>query len=247
MGRAAGRRVHVGGDLLRRRRLHIDGGGDRRGDLGDAGDGGADFLMMVTESFVAACTPPICTPISSVAFEVCAASALTSCATMAKPRPDSPARAASIVALSARRLVCSAMSVISFTTSPMRPAARVSSAIRASVFSACATASSAMRDDSCTCRLISPTELISCSVADETVCTFSEACVEAAKTFPDRSRVAPAVVLKASAAASSSVDDADTDRTTFATVVSKAPARAFMSAWRCSALRRAVSFSAASN
>jgi hypothetical protein len=44
-------------------------------------------------------------------FDVCAASALTSDATTAKPRPASPARAASIVAFSAKRLVCSETAV----------------------------------------------------------------------------------------------------------------------------------------
>ncbi len=39
-----------------------------------------------------------------------------------KPRPASPARAASMVALSASRLVCAAMVLIRPTTSPIRPA-----------------------------------------------------------------------------------------------------------------------------
>ena len=42
------------------------------------------------------------------------ASVFTSVATTAKPRPDSPARAASIVALSASRLVWSAISRITW-------------------------------------------------------------------------------------------------------------------------------------
>ena len=50
---------------------------------------------------------------SSVARAVWLARLFTSCATTAKPRPASPARAASIVALSASRLVCPAMSRIS--------------------------------------------------------------------------------------------------------------------------------------
>ena len=58
---------------------------------------------------------------------------LTSWATTAKPLPASPARAASMVALSASRLVCSAIAVMSLTTSPMRPAACDSSVMRASV------------------------------------------------------------------------------------------------------------------
>ena len=56
---------------------------------------------------------------SSVAFAVSCASSLTSLATTAKPLPASPARAASIVAFSASRLVCSAMLVITLTTLPI--------------------------------------------------------------------------------------------------------------------------------
>src|ERR1044072_4442140 len=63
---------------------------------------------------------PICPEISSVALAVWLASVFTSEATTAKPRPASPARAASIVALSASRLVCSAIARISLMTSPMR-------------------------------------------------------------------------------------------------------------------------------
>jgi len=48
-------------------------------------------------------------PMSSVARAVSWARSLTSPATTAKPLPASPARAASIVALRARRLVCAAM------------------------------------------------------------------------------------------------------------------------------------------
>ena len=67
--------------------------------------------MAATDSCVAACMPDICWLISPVAFAVCAASAFTSEATTAKPLPASPARAASMVALSASRLVCSAIAV----------------------------------------------------------------------------------------------------------------------------------------
>jgi hypothetical protein len=66
-------------------------------------------LIAFTESWVAAWIPLICWPISPVAFAVCSANALTSDATTAKPRPASPARVASMVALSAKRLVCPAM------------------------------------------------------------------------------------------------------------------------------------------
>ena len=72
-----------------------------------------------TAVVVEPCTARICAAISSVALAVCTASDFTSEATTAKPRPASPARAASMVALSARRLVCPAMSRMSFTTSPI--------------------------------------------------------------------------------------------------------------------------------
>ena len=75
--------------------------------------------MAPTDSFVAFWIAVICWPISSVAFAVWVARLLTSAATTAKPLPASPARAASIVALSASRLVWLAMSLISLTTSPI--------------------------------------------------------------------------------------------------------------------------------
>ncbi|MFK4572295.1 hypothetical protein ABIF94_003731 [Bradyrhizobium ottawaense] len=84
-------------------------------------------LMAPTESSVAVWIPVICWLISPVALAVCSASALTSEATTAKPRPASPARAASMVALRARRLVWPAIWLMSSTTSPIRPAALASS------------------------------------------------------------------------------------------------------------------------
>src|ERR1700728_2339292 len=62
-----------------------------------------------------------------------AARDLTSEATTAKPRPASPARAASMVAFNANKLVCSAIAVISLTTSPISCAARDNLPIRPSV------------------------------------------------------------------------------------------------------------------
>ena len=67
--------------------------------------------------------PWTCWAISWVAFAVCSASDLTSCATTANPRPASPARAASMVALSASKLVCAAMAWIRSTTEEMLCAA----------------------------------------------------------------------------------------------------------------------------
>jgi hypothetical protein len=72
---------------------------------------------------LALCTTSITCPtdkvlflISASALVVCAASAFTSCATTAKPRPASPERLASIAAFSASRLVCRAIAVISVAT-----------------------------------------------------------------------------------------------------------------------------------
>ena len=81
-----------------------------------------------TAFFVELWIRPTFWPISSVAFAVWPASALTSWATTAKPRPASPARAASMVAFSASRLVCSAIAWISVSTPSMRcvAAARLS-------------------------------------------------------------------------------------------------------------------------
>ena len=146
--------------------------------------------------------PVICWPISPVAFAVCSASAFTSDATTAKPRPASPARAASMVALSASRLVWPAMVLISSTTSPMRLAAFDNSLTRSLVTRAWPTASVAIRADSCTWRLISLTEDDSSSVADATDCTLVEASSEAAATAVvsscERSAVADSVPAEAS-------------------------------------------------
>src|SRR5450759_303913 len=63
-----------------------------------------------------------CCDISSVAREVWLASAFTSEATTAKPLPAAPARAASMVALSASRLVCDAIVEMMLTMEPLRSA-----------------------------------------------------------------------------------------------------------------------------
>ena len=78
----------------------------------------------------------ICAPISLVASSVRRDSSLTSAATTAKPRPDSPARAASMVALRASSEVWPAMARMRRITSSMRVAAaprlRMVSSARAS-------------------------------------------------------------------------------------------------------------------
>jgi hypothetical protein len=70
---------------------------------------------------------PMRAPISPVALAVWPARDLTSLATTAKPRPASPARAASIVALSASRLVWLAISSIMRMTWPISAAVPCSS------------------------------------------------------------------------------------------------------------------------
>ncbi|MNZ48905.1 hypothetical protein D3C78_666590 [compost metagenome] len=73
-------------------------------------------LIAATASFAPCCKAPICAWMSPVELWVLLASALTSSATTAKPRPVSPARAASMAALSANRLVCSAIPWITDST-----------------------------------------------------------------------------------------------------------------------------------
>ena len=70
------------------------------------------LALVSTVERVADWIAAILAAMSSVARAVWLARLFTSCATTAKPRPASPARAASIVALSASRLVCPAMSRI---------------------------------------------------------------------------------------------------------------------------------------
>ena len=71
--------------------------------------------------------------ISSVARAVWVARLFTSLATTAKPLPASPARADSMVALSASRLVWLAIAWISCTTVPIRSAESDSARIKVSV------------------------------------------------------------------------------------------------------------------
>ena len=65
------------------------------------------------------CTSATWAAISSVALLLCPARVLTSEATTAKPLPASPARAASMVALRASRLVCSAIWRMRVTALPI--------------------------------------------------------------------------------------------------------------------------------
>ena len=144
-----------------------------------------------------------------------------------------------MVALSASRLVCPAMSAISVTTSPMRTAASASAPMRRSVRSACATACSASLRASCTCRLISPTAAAISSVAEATDCTLEDACSDAPATLPASCWVVSALRVSTAAAVSSSVEAEDTVLTILPMLPSKASARPRMSArlssrWRSS-------------
>ena len=72
-----------------------------------------------TASVVSCCTLPTTSPISLAASTERSASFLTSSATTAKPRPASPARAASMAAFKARRFVWSAISSITSRILPI--------------------------------------------------------------------------------------------------------------------------------
>ena len=133
LGGALGGLLDVAGDLGRRRALLLDRGGDGGGDLGDAADGAADLLdggdrVVGRRLHAGDLGADLAGRLGGLGGE-----RLDLLATTAKPLPASPARAASMVALRASRLVCSAIAVISLTTSPMRSAACDSSLMRASV------------------------------------------------------------------------------------------------------------------
>ena len=121
---------------------------------------------------------------SSVAFAVSWASSLTSLATTAKPLPASPARAASMVALSASRLVCSAMLVITLTTLAICSDDSPSLATVAVVVSATSTACAATRATSAAFCAISRIEEPICSDPADTVCTLVETWPAAVATIP---------------------------------------------------------------
>ena len=146
-----------------------------------------------TASVVAPWMSPIWPAISSVALPVWVASDLTSDATTAKPLPASPARAASMVALSASRLVWLAMSLIRLTTSPIFCAASASPWTFSLVFWASSTAFWAILLDWPTWRPTSSTDWDSSSAAEATVCTLVEASSDAAATAVDWRLVSSAV------------------------------------------------------
>ena len=142
-----------------------------------------------TDFLVASWMAAICWEMSSVAREVWLASALTSDATTAKPRPVSPARAASMVALSASRLVCEAICEIRPTTDPMRSVASARERIDWLVRSASPTAARAMSTPLLACCPISLIEADSSSVAETLFSTLRVVSTEAVEADAMRSRV----------------------------------------------------------
>jgi len=140
--------------------------------------------MLCTVRCVEACTEAMVLEISSVARAVSRASFLTSAATTAKPRPASPARAASIVAFSASRFVCAAMTEISLTTLPMRSDSRASSAMVCLACCVSLTLSRAAFEASCTWRRISLAVAESSSVAAATDETSEESVRATSVTLP---------------------------------------------------------------
>ncbi|MGY3424778.1 hypothetical protein ACVWZW_005253 [Bradyrhizobium sp. F1.13.4] len=111
------------------------------------------------------CSASIFLVISSVAPWVCTASALTSVATTAKPLPAAPARAASMVELSASSVVCRAICAIRLTTLPMaaEDSRKRSTLARASC--AAALASSASLPASRTCAPMPSADWVNLSAA----------------------------------------------------------------------------------
>src|SRR5690554_7373080 len=93
--------------------------------------------MVSTALTIFFCTSLISPSISLADFWVRLASVRTSPATTLKPRPCSPARAASIAALSASRFVCSARSLTVVMISPIACACSASSRMLAPIESTC--------------------------------------------------------------------------------------------------------------
>ena len=192
----------------------------------------------MTASAVPACTTPILPVISSVALAVWLARPFTSLATTAKPLPASPARAASIVAFSASRLVCAAMLLISATISPMPVTLPDSFWISSVVRLASSSARLATACERSTWLAISRTEAASSSVAEATVCTFDDVCSAAPATVVACVLVCPAVVSICLDAASSSTAAEVTPCTTDPTCDSKLSAILRSASLRSSAERR---------
>ena len=113
---------------------------------------------------------------SSVASAVCRASSLISLATTANPLPAVPARAASMVAFRANRLVCAEMLVMVSVTCPISCAACPSFCISTVMVWAWAVACSLMARALAVLAAMSPTVALISSVALATEERLAEDC-----------------------------------------------------------------------
>jgi hypothetical protein len=154
--------------------------------------------------------PLISAVMSLVAVAVCRARLLTSEATTAKPLPASPARAASIVALSARRLVLPAMFRMNSTTLSICSAASAKPSTASLTRAMPSTAPCVAAVDSETRLLISVIAAESCWLAEATVWTLTVVSSAAAATATLCSWVVVARVDMVVAVASISVAVAET-------------------------------------
>ncbi len=148
--------------------------------------------------------------ISSVTRAVWPASSFTSEATTAKPRPASPARAASMVAFRARRLVWLAMLAISPTISPILADVWFRACTSWVVSPASWAAVRVSAADPVTWRPISWTEVPSSSAAAATVWTLAAASSAAAATVAACIAAMLAVSVMPWAAVCSSTAELDT-------------------------------------
>jgi hypothetical protein len=170
--------------------------------------------MMPEIRSIASTAPPVSVWIastrremSSVAFAVSWARSLTSDATTAKPLPASPARAASMVAFSASRLVCSAIWVITRTTLPISADESPSLATVAFVVAASVTACAATPAASLADREISRIAEPISSVPAATVCTLRDTSSDAEASRPVWVEVSCALPAMASADADNRLDE----------------------------------------
>ena len=141
------------------------------------------FCIAVTDSSVAFLISVIFSSISSVLLPVSVASFLTSSATTANPFPASPARAASIVALRASKFVCSAISRMAETTSPILETCSFRCETVSLVSWALFVASFDFSRVLLICVVISKLLAAISSIAEATELTFALACSEDAATL----------------------------------------------------------------
>ncbi|GJE61891.1 hypothetical protein MPOCJGCO_4017 [Methylobacterium trifolii] len=182
-------------------------------------------VMAETEASVEAVISETLAAISSVARAVWPARFLTSEATTAKLRPASPARAASMVAFNASRLVWPAMSEMRPTIWPMLPAAEARRRTSPAMPSASRSAEAARSAEAVTWVPISRTEAESSSVAAATVSAESAASAEAEATRRLSAEVSSAARDRPWAAASNWAAAAETASTMPPTCRSKPSAR----------------------